>query len=580
MNTARHLRVRVRPRWETVTYWSVALVPVAFVLLLPALVLQDGGLHLSSAAVLEGLLTGRWTELIDPRPGLPPNLLVELLMLGLIQFLDPNWALRVVVVLALLAFAAAGQMFVRSVGAPVVAAMLFLPFAMHYMLFLGFIGLTMAVPLAMATIALILRDPGRRNSAAVSSLLVATWLTHLVPAVIATMVVVLVVFLHHATRSHPGTATRLVTGARRTVGSAGLAVLPVVALTAYYVLGNLLPAGGDGEADGDGGGGGDGAGVGIPLTSDLVKSATEVIGMTLPMASYADAEYEIVRLLALVLWLLAGWAFVYRTRMRQVDHRDGLLAGTALSGIVAILVNQDTDFATYVNSRLALFLPLLLVGWLISIAGSHGAPSVLDVIAPARRVAILAVASVVAAVATVSLAVVRYPALAELGDDLDELRTLTPCVPSGSTMVQLNLSYGGVQAVRVRPMVEQSGHIAVDRDVLDLSAEWGWLAHSLWRYTDAARADRDLATDSNGMHTVPPRVDLSAALESGLPLDVVIVQGRPDADDRVVADPLVVEMQADLDADFHLVAVSATGVGELWLRTGVDSPCVADSTGR
>jgi hypothetical protein len=118
-------------------YWVVAFVPVAMIVLVPQLVVQDGGLHLSSAAAVGGLLGGQWSDLLTWRPGLPPNLTVELLFAGLTRIMDPNWALKLVVVVALLGFAAAAAALARAVGSPPHYAVLLLPFAMNLLVMLG-----------------------------------------------------------------------------------------------------------------------------------------------------------------------------------------------------------------------------------------------------------------------------------------------------------------------------------------------------------------------------------------------------------------------------------------------------------
>src|SRR4051794_35156163 len=92
---------RSREVVATVAVALVAAVPVVVVLLPAQLVVMDGGLHLSSSVALRGMLAGRWPELLTSRPGLPPNLLVELLLAGTSGVLDGDVVVRGTVVLAL-----------------------------------------------------------------------------------------------------------------------------------------------------------------------------------------------------------------------------------------------------------------------------------------------------------------------------------------------------------------------------------------------------------------------------------------------------------------------------------------------
>lgn len=518
-------------RAETL-FWVVAAIPVSLVLLVPQLVVQDGGLHLASAAAMEGLLVGRWPDLLVARPGLHPNLLVELLLLALVQVLDGNWALRVVVVLALVGFAAAGRAIARASGAPIWAALLFLPFAMHYMVLLGFIGFAVAVPIGMAAVAVVLRAPQRPPTVRVAVLLTLCWFTHLIPAVLLTVAVVLVVAF---AQPRPGEMYRAV-----------LPAVPVIVLTAGFVLST--------------------AGGGVRFTRDPVASAVEVLGMTLPMAAYADLEYEIIRGLALGLWLLAGTAFVVRLRRRRFDHRDGLLVSAALFAALAIVVDQDTDAGTYLNSRIALFVPLLMVAWLLTVG-----PELLEELPPLRRPAVVGLVAVLGVVATTGLAAVRYPALSTLGSELAQMRTLASCVPPGATLVQVGLSHGSPDAVRVVPMAEQAGHLALDRDALDLGNESGRMPFYLWNYTGRAVVDRDLATVPGGVNLVPAQVDLAGAMARGFPVDAVVLFGRPFAEPEVIDDPGTPVLLNDLEGSFDRVAVA--GASEVWLRSGVMSTC-------
>lgn len=109
---------------------AVAAVPVVVVMLPTQLVVMDGGLHLSSSVALRGMLAGAWPGLLEWRPGLPPNLLVELALAATSGVVDGDVVVRATVVLALVGFAAGAIALVRAAGAPTWTVLLLLPVQM------------------------------------------------------------------------------------------------------------------------------------------------------------------------------------------------------------------------------------------------------------------------------------------------------------------------------------------------------------------------------------------------------------------------------------------------------------------
>ena len=139
-------------RSGVVAYWALAAIPVVITLLLPSLVLTDGGMHLASATALNGLVDGQWPGLVEWTGTLPPNLLVELVLAGLIRFMDPMGALQLVAAALLIGFAAGVRAVVRSLRAPAVAGILFLPFQANFLFEVGLLSFTAAVALVAAWI--------------------------------------------------------------------------------------------------------------------------------------------------------------------------------------------------------------------------------------------------------------------------------------------------------------------------------------------------------------------------------------------------------------------------------------------
>jgi hypothetical protein len=173
----------------------------------------------------------------------------------------------------------------------------------------------------------------------------------------------------------------------------------------------------------------------------------------------------------------------------------------------------------------------------------------------------------------IALPVVRIGPLVSLGRDLAEVRTLAPCAPAGTTIAAFSLAAGHDRAVRLTPLVDLSGYLATERDLLDLRNAAGSVAYYVWTLTPAARPVPLLVAADADLDEVPPPVTLGRAVAAGYPLDAVLVTGRRDATPAALDDPAWMRTEADLSAGFRRVAVTATGYGELWVRRDRPSPC-------
>ncbi|MHC1562732.1 hypothetical protein ACR9E3_27530 [Actinomycetospora sp. C-140] len=531
--------VRRRP-WSVA--WSavvavVAAVPVVAVLLPAQLVVMDGGLHLSSSVALRSTVTGRWPELLSWRPGLPPNLTVELLMAALSGLVDPDVAVRAVVVLALVGFAVAAVVLVRAAGAPPWTALLVLPMQMNAMVMVGLLGFLVAVTPALLAVALVLRRPGRFSVAAVTALLVLTWLTHLVPA-LAGLVGVVAVVVAHELPGAPG-------GAVRALRRLAAPVVVVLGLTVLFLLA----------------GGTDGSRGASPFGGGL-----DVLELRTPLIALAQPEYLLARVLSVALYGAAVVLVLQRWRrgaLRPVAA-DGLLVAAVVLGVAAAVAPDRIGSTSYVAGRLSIFLPIFLGAWVAT--GWTTTPD-----RWARRA--VAAAAALATVVALAVPLARVPAMASFGQDLAELRGLAPCVPSGATIAQLSVDGGHDRAVRLTPTVDLAGYLAVERGLLDLRNVSGSVSYYTWSLAPGARPVPALAPVDEALDDVPPRITLGAAVERGYPLQTVVVYGRRDAAPDVLDDPGWRGTEADLVRDFRRVRTTPTGLAELWVRKDVVSPC-------
>ena len=514
----------------------VAAVPVVVVLLPVQLVVMDGGLHLSSSVAFRSLVAGQWPELLSWRPGLPPNLTVELLLAGVTDHVDPDIAIRAVVVLGLVGFAVAAVVLVRAAGAPTWTALLVLPLQMNAMVMVGLLGFVVGVTPALLAVAVVLRRPGDSSVAGVTALLVLSWLTHLVAGLAGLVGVVAVVLLHELSRS--GGITRVL---RRLAVPVGV----ILALTLVFFLR----------------GGTDGA-RGVAFFG----GGLDVLELRTPLVALAQPEYALVRVLSVVLYGAAVVVVVLRWRrgLWRPVAADGLLLAAVVMGLAAVVAPDRIGSTSYVAGRVSIFLPIFLAAWVAS------AWPLLPDRLPRR---LLVVAAALAAVVAIGIPLARLSTMESFGRDLAETRTLARCTPPDSTIAQFSVDGGQDRAKRLTPTVDLSGYLAVQRHLLDLRNVSGSASYYVWALTPSARPVPALVEVDEALDAVPPDVTLGAAVEHGYPLQAVVVYGRRDASPDALDDPAWRRTGGDLVRDFRRVDVTPTGLAELWVRAGVASPC-------
>jgi hypothetical protein len=549
-------------QWQIIVYCTLSFVPILAVLWVPAFALQDGGLHLASAVAVDGLLEGRWTDLLEWKATVSPNVTIELVLVALLKLFGPDVALRIMIIAAIIFFAIAVAALTRSVGGNMLLAMLFLPFQSNYLLNVGLLGFIFSVPLAIYAIALVARQPNRPPRMALCLLLTVAWFTHFVPAIMAAITVFFVVLTAQFVATDNSLGRRLLMAMRATVRILLLPVLPIFVFSlAWLLTSGVLEVG-----------------LSSPPHS-LAAAFRRVVAMTFSTVSYVHAESWIYRYYALVLYILvlailvARWK-LFRSSSYHLHALDGLLLAAILFAISAIVIpDASSTGAVYVANRISLFSSLMLVTWIVSqladlLPRLEGRIS--TSVKCAGVVAVLSAACVVAAVAAI-----RLPAQGAAARDALAIRALTNCIPEGATIIQLRLADESRYSLRVEPVLHEDGFLAATRSLLALDNESGFYPFYQWKFTNRARADSHLLTERSGAVHVPPDVDLGRAMRRGFPLDAVVLYGRSEAAPALQSDPRTVALQHALEAHFRLVAHAEDGLVELWLRQRLQSPCSA-----
>jgi hypothetical protein len=540
--TINPMKLAERTRLDTASavFWAIACVPIAVVLTTPHFVVQDGGLHLSSAVALRGLIGDWFPSLLGWRPVLSPNMTVEAVLAGLTSIVSADVALKLVVVIGLIGYAVAIAALMRAAGLPLYLGIPLLAFEMHYFVMLGFFGFVWAVPLSLGAVAVVLRNPVAPQRVPLTALLVAAWFTHIVPALVATITICLVVMVAHLADREPPI--------KAFVATCRLLAVPVSAITLLTAIWFFQTRTSE-----------------LSQAHSMVDAAKSLLQFSSPLVSYAGVEKWLARALALAVFAVAAVVFANRVRDRtHLDRFDGLIASAATIGLFAVVMPEHTNSgAGYIGVRMTLFATIFLILWVCTQLPS------LRVGARRAGTAMIVIGAVVA----VAIPVVRAPVLHRLSAQAEQIESLAECLPKHSTLVQLNLDLGGTGSARgLVPMAEQTGLVTVPRQALDLGNESGWFPFYIWRYADVARADRYLEPGEH-FDGVPPSLDLAAAMAHGLPLTAVIVYGRAVAPATVLSSPAVRTFDEDLESSFRLVRASTNGNAELWLRNDETPSC-------
>ncbi|HKR52683.1 MAG TPA: hypothetical protein VJT72_24505 [Pseudonocardiaceae bacterium] len=555
-------RVGRAVRWQTIVYCTLSAIPILAILCLPAFASQDGGLHLASAAAVDGLFEGRWPGLLEWKATVSPNLTIELVLVALLKLFSADMALRITVIAAMIFFAVAVAALVRSAGGSMLLAVLFLPFQANYLLNAGLLGFVFAVPLAIYAVALAVRQPNRPPRIALSILLTVTWFTHFIPAIVATFTIFLVVLAANFAAISGSLARRLIMATRVTVCTLAVSALPIFALTlAWLLTSGVLEVNLSNPRHGLGG------------------AFRKVVAMTYATVSYVDAESWMYRYFALVLYVLALAILAARRKLfpnfpYRLHTLDGLLLAAIMLAISAIVIpDASSTGAVYVASRISLFSSLMLVAWIVSQLADLLPRLEGRILTGVKCASVVAVFSAICVVVVV--AAIRLPAQEAAGREAVAIRAVGGCIPKGATIIQLRLADESRYSSRVGPVVHEDGFLAATQSLLALDNESGFYPFYQWKFADRARVDSFLLTERSGSAHVPPAVDLGRAMRGGFPLDAVVLYGRSVAAPGLQSDLQAVALQHDLEVHFRLVEQAGDGLVELWLRRDLRSRCSA-----
>ena len=404
---------------------------------------QDGPAHLETARALRQLLlhqSGIVREFYAVNPHADPNWLIHVLLALLTSAVAPLVAEKLLLSLYLVGLPVAAVYAARAIEpeAGVLAAVT-LPLLLSFPVHMGFYNFSLSLVLLLLTLGFWLRHRQAsriRDTAILAALLTLVYFGHIVSFGIAGLVIVVVgaCDMRMAWRAlgADNRPARL-QGLRRQVSRLGLAFAPGLLLT----LGFLIRNGGE-----------------LPIW----RREETLLRRLLEFRTLVSFDRREVPLAATYLWLLLavvlGLAW-RKVRQRDWNPLDGLLLCAA--GVVGLYFALPAGLAGggYVNSRVALVLPLVLMLWLATVP------------AAARLRTLIAVGSAALALAFLLIHAGSY---ARLTGQLEEYFQVAPHLRPGSTVLSLSFREEGARGKlnKVHPFAHAAGYLAAGAELVDL----------------------------------------------------------------------------------------------------------------
>lgn len=543
-------RRRGSARWPALLLAGGLAVQLAPVLLLPVVLSQDGPAHVDGAWVLlhhgdDGVVGAalRSAYTVDLRP--VPNMLSTLLLAGLLRFLGPDAAEKLLVTGFVLALVAGLWLALRGVdrraGWLALAA---LPLAGGQLVAYGFYNFCWGVALALAAIGLALhRRAGWRPGPTVLAalLLTLTWSAHLLPWTVAVLVV-------------GGLAAgRWLVDVRAGTGAGPAAVRHLLAPLAATLPGAVLTVGYLAGAGGQHGAA-SGLGTGKRVWWLLTLYRPLVVGSWWELVPAVAVALVLAALTVTALRRPATTPAEQATPAERAGRADRVVLGvaTVVSAAAVVLTPQrlGAEYG-FLPDRLAWFPPLLLVLFCATRP-------------PSRAVVQRTLAGLLVLAATAAVLVRLPPQLADERLAQDFL-AVAPAVPAGSTFAVLRFAGDEPAPAPVAgapdPLRHLSSRLAVDVGGVDVGHYEALYPYFQVRFApDGVRAAIDPGLD--GLDAVPPWVHLG---EAGGRLTYVLVVGLDRAEDWVRSAHRTAGVLADLRAHYVQVAVpEPTGDVSVW----------------
>jgi hypothetical protein len=469
-----------------------------------------------------------------------PNVVTQLLLVALMRVVSPTWAEKVLVSVYIVAFPLSVRYAIKSVNRDAGwLTLLSLPFVISYLLLLGFYDFSYAMVGAFIAIGMTIRyraswTPWR--AVGLCLVLVLTYAAHIVPAIMALVVIATITVVEAlgewSSRRAEGAVQNPIVS--RFVLPPLLAMTPVVALVLGFI------------ASGTGGG--------LAMQRKSLKSLVAGLGsLTLPIVSYSRIEIVASVLTAAVLAILFIIAIGKSRTSRPSRLTTALFVATVACVVVYFVSPDDLGTGSYLNDRISLFPPLMLILVCASISMS------------AR---VLRTAGAMGLVAALLAAGARLPTQVHYDHLVNEYLTVESAIPPGATLVAFRYSefsppLGNQRYDQSDPLAHEASRVAADNGDVDLRHLEGQFNYFPDRFRPSLNR---LASRYLNDFNVPPTVNLLRYNgASGRPAQYVLLVGLTHASRQVRNDSATLNVERALASDYVRVMVTRpTGLVQLY----------------
>ncbi len=529
------------------------LIPIWAVTYLPT---TDGAAHIASAEVMRkigdpSLSVFRKYYYVSGEPS--PNLIGHLALAGLMSFLGPLAAEKVLVSLYIALFPLAVRYAVRSIrtsASPL--AFLTFPMVYSYLFAQGFYNFCLSIAVFFFVVGYWIRHRDELNiwrGVVLAGLGLLLYACHLFSLMMACGVLGVLCIWFWAQEGRAGVRRMVVTG---------LALLPVVVMSVLFRPSTEKYAGGKGE---------------WTPKQDLVD-----LLQFHSLVSYRESEAWLggavagVILAMVALVMIGRLSLVRRTGpsprpspgvpgegerggQSPAYRWDGLLlVAVGLVGVY-FLAHDDRSAHFYIPQRVMLFAFLMLLLWL---AGQ------------AMTLRVRWVAALFGMVLGAGFAVSHGLKYRQFSPQLREFVSAGKEIRPNSTFLPLIFAPRGIDAqgkatsIDVAPFYMAAGYIAAERNAVDLRNYEANTDHFPVRFVKAVNPYEQLAV-GEGLDSIPPKVDFERFRKAGGEVDYVLLWGVTD---QWRKDEETIALYRQLAEGFEKVEVGAKWT-EVWKRRGL-----------
>ncbi len=507
----------------------------------------DGGWHLGAASDLLAYLTDPDATVhryLEPFWNPIPNLTGQIILTGLLAFLEPVMAEKVFLTGYVIGFVLAFQYFVRAVATEsrwlVVLAV---PLTLSVNFAWGLYNFVWSLIPFLVAAGYLLRHGTRLawpRAALLGAILLVIYFSHLVSYVEAVLLIACV-----AVAEHWADVARLRVRRLARLAPLAAAVLPSLVLAIGFVVANGTE--------------------GSEYRRALPTLLAGLPSLAWPLVTFDRWEAAFTSLVGLTiggLWLAAVLA-----RRGGAPHRhvDGLLVYALVATVAYLAAPEATGTGGLISERLALYPVIGVVGWLAGQSLPAWSPRA---------------TAVGVAIAMAGLLVIRWPAYQAMGRDYVDYLSVAPCMAPHATIVQANAWQANPSSLgRIQPLVHDAGRLAAEIEGHDLGTLLSTFPLSPLRYPPAIDPFVHLFTAKGGDYEVPPRQSpLTYETTTSGRVDYVVLFGLTNAEPATLAHPAWRALAHELAAGYRLVARSPAGLVDLYERTA--SPLAATGAAR